>query len=67
LIDQNNKLCEALTFYKQIDEEIQRLKDKELSVISGKLSSVTSRKNKINLILDDFIPWFLAEKNDDDL
>jgi hypothetical protein len=67
LIDQNNKLCEALTFYKQIDEEIQRLKDKELSVISGKLSSVTSRKNKINSILDDFIPWFLAEKNDDDL
>jgi hypothetical protein len=67
LIDQNNKLCEALTFYKQIDEEIQRLKDKELSVISGKLSSVTSHKNKINLILDDFIPWFLAEKNDDDL
>jgi len=67
LIDQNNKLCEALTFYKQIDEEIQRLKDKELSVISGKLSSVTSRKNRINLILDDFIPWFLAEKNDDDL
>ena len=26
-IEQNKKLCEALTFYKQIDEEINRLKD----------------------------------------
>ena len=26
-IEQNRKLCEALTFYKQIDEEINRLKD----------------------------------------